>query len=378
MDSRKPTAIDLFCGAGGMSLGFEQAGFDVVAAFDRQEFNIATHILNFPNTRAFVRDLSRLDGCELRKLARVGRRNIDVVFGGPPCQGFSVGGRRDLADPRNQLVYHFARLVRQLRPKYFVMENVKGLMQGHARTVLESFLRRIKRAGYAVVEPIQVLNAEDYGVPQRRHRTFILGCRQGLALPSYPLREGFYDDNGREHFPNVRDAISDLPDIDSYMELFTEDQFPKNLRQTKNAYALLMRGELVAYDDISDRAEPDCTCLSGCLRTAHSAAIIKRFMKTPMGVAEPISRYIRLAWDDVAPTLRAGTGADRGSHTAPRPIHPEKPRCITTREAARLHSFPDWFRFHGTRWHDFRQIGNSVPPLLAKAVAKQIFASLDK
>ena len=376
MDSKKPIAIDLFCGAGGMSLGFEQAGFDVVAAFDSQEFNVATHALNFPNTRAFTRDLSLLDGSELRKLARIGRRNIDVVFGGPPCQGFSVGGRRDLADPRNQLVYHFARLVRQLRPKYFAMENVKGLMQAHAQPVLASFLRRIKRAGYSVVEPIQILNSEDYGVPQRRHRTFILGCRQGLALPTYPMREGFYDANGRERFPNVRDAISDLPDIDTYPELFTEDQFVKSLRRTKNAYALLMRGDLVAYDDMSDRPASERTCLSGCLRTAHSAAIIKRFKRTPMGGSEPVSRYIRLDWDSVAPTIRAGTGTDRGSHTAPRPIHPSQPRCITTREAARLHSFPDWFRFHGTRWHDFRQIGNSVPPLLAKAVAKEIIDRL--
>ena len=376
MDSKKPIAIDLFCGAGGMSLGFEQAGFNVVAAFDSQEFNVETHARNFPNTKAFVRDLARLDGGQLRKLARIGRRNIDVVFGGPPCQGFSVGGRRDLTDPRNQLVYHFARLVRQLRPKYFVMENVRGLMQDHAQPVLGSFLRRIKRAGYSVVEPIQVLNAADYGVPQRRQRTFVLGCRQGFMLPSYPAREGFFDEKGNEHFPHVRDAISDLPDIDAHPELFTEDQFAKNLRRTNNPYALLMRGELIAYDDVSDRAE-DCTRLTGCLRTAHSTAIIKRFQKTPMGVAEPVSRYIRLAWDNVAPTLRAGTGTDRGSHTAPRPIHPAKPRCITTREAARLHSFPDWFTFHGTRWHDFRQIGNSVPPLLAKAVAKEIINCLE-
>jgi len=103
MDSKKPIAIDLFCGAGGMSLGFEQAGFNVVAAFDSQEFNVETHARNFPNTKAFVRDLARLDGGQLRKLARIGRRNIDVVFGGPPCQGFSLTGTRKFEDERNQL-----------------------------------------------------------------------------------------------------------------------------------------------------------------------------------------------------------------------------------------------------------------------------------
>src|SRR5438552_948369 len=144
MQQFRPTSIDLFCGAGGMTLGFEQAGFDVLAAFDLEEINVATHQTNFPGTAAFPVDLSQKTGDSLRQLAKLNGTEIDVVFGGPPCQGFSFGGRQDMEDERNLLVYDFARLVRQLRPKYFVMENVKGLTSPNARPILDSFVRRIK------------------------------------------------------------------------------------------------------------------------------------------------------------------------------------------------------------------------------------------
>lgn len=174
MPSRRPTSIELFCGAGGMTLGFEQAGFDVLAAFDLEPINISTHSNNFPASRAFAADLSVETGESLRRIADVEQSEIDVVFGGPPCQGFSYGGRRDMTDERNQLIFDFARIVRQVRPKYFVMENVRGLMSEKSRPLINSFVRRVKLAGYTVVEPIRVLNAADYGVPQRRWRTFVL------------------------------------------------------------------------------------------------------------------------------------------------------------------------------------------------------------
>ncbi len=293
---------------------------------------------------------------------------IDIVFGGPPCQGFSFGGRQDVDDERNRLVYDFARLVRQLGPKYFVMENVKGLMSPRARPVLDSFIRRIKKAGYRIVEPIRVLNAADYGVPQRRCRTFILGYRKDLAPLVYPPPQSCLSSDPR-FAPVVRDAIHDLPTLERFEHLFDQDEYDRPLIRTKNPFASLMRGEIRDPVDRSKRRKP-ATILTGCSRTRHSADTVRRFSATIEGSAEPISRYIRLAWNQIAPTIRAGTGADHGSHTAPRPIHPQIPRCISVREAARLHSLPDWFQFHGTRWHDFRQIGNSVPPLLARAVAR--------
>lgn len=366
-----PTAIDLFCGAGGMSLGFEQAGFNVAAAFDLEEFNVRTHSTNFPNTKAYAVDLSNETGDSLRKRADLCSKEIDVVFGGPPCQGFSFGGRQDVDDERNLLVYDFARLVRQLQPNYFVMENVKGLMSARARPILDSFIRRVKRSGYSIVEPIQVLNAADYGVPQRRWRTFVLGYRKGIIAPQYPARRGCCDAKGRQFFPTVSDAIADLPSIEERDELFATDIYNGRLKRTSNPYAQLMRGVTRDPEDSSEPRAPN-TGLTGCLRTNHSRKTVERFASTSPGAAEPISRYFRLAWDDIAPTIRAGTGAEHGSHTAPRPIHPDSPRCITAREAARIHSLPDWFQFHGTRWHDFRQIGNSVPPFLANAVASEL------
>lgn len=376
MKSHRPICIDLFCGVGGMTLGFEQAGFDVVAAFDVEQWNITAHKRNFPQTKASALDLAKTSGKMIREHARIDNRTIDVLFGGPPCQGFSVGGKRDLNDERNLLVYEFSRLVRELKPRYFVMENVRGLLLDHARPVLDSFLLRVKRAGYAVVEPVTLLNASDFGVPQRRQRTFILGHRKDLPAPSYPLPKPIIDDSGQEYDPLVRDAITDLPDIESHDELFESDVFIGELEDGSH-YSQLMRGLARSDGDHSPPRKMARNRLTGCLRTHHSKEIRKRFAATPPGGAEPISRYIRLDLEKVAPTIRAGTGADHGSHTAPRPIHPTIPRCITTREAARLHSFPDWFEFHGTRWHGFRQIGNAVPPLLARAVAREVLQALD-
>ncbi len=372
----RPTSIDLFCGAGGMTLGFEQAGFDVLAAFDLEELNSATHKANFPGTRASAVDLSKQTGETLRELADINETEIDVVFGGPPCQGFSVGGRQDVEDQRNLLVYDFARLVRQLEPKCFVMENVKGLMSFHARPILNSFVRRVKKAGYRVVEPIRVLNAADYGVPQRRWRTFVLGYRKDMPPIAYPEPHGFARELGRLFQPVVRDAISDLPVLENHDALFDTDTYTGALEGTANPYARLMRGLAIDPDDKSPKRRMNGKGLTGCLRTRHSKETVRRFSRTAQGDSEPVSRYIRLAWDDVAPTIRAGTGVEHGSHTAPRPIHPKVHRCISVREAARLHSIPDWFQFHGTRWHDFRQIGNSVPPLLARAIAKKILEAI--
>ena len=180
MAPKRPVAIDLFCGVGGMSLGFKQAGFRVVGAFDSERRHVHAYKRNFPSASVHELDLRTATREDLFALADISSDQIDMVFGGPPCQGFSVGGTRALDDERNLLLYDFARLVRAIRPKYFVLENVQGLLIGHARAAADSFVRRVRLAGYRVVEDIQVLNAADYGVPQRRKRTFILGYQSGL------------------------------------------------------------------------------------------------------------------------------------------------------------------------------------------------------
>lgn len=365
------TAIDLFCGAGGMSLGFERAGFEVVAALDADPIHVSTHSRNFPETRTVCADLSEVSGAELRSLCGLGRAEIDVVFGGPPCQGFSIGGKRQADDPRNALMSHFARMVSALRPRYFVLENVAGLIMGASMRVLESFLGQAYQAGYAVVLPLQVLDASDFGVPQRRRRVFILGYREDQTAPQYPrpLTDRGEDENGER--PTVWDAIRDLPNIDEFEYLLDTDVYEGRLG-TPSDYARTLRGEADGTMDSSTSRPGGNGHLTGCLRTRHTPETIRRFAATAPGTYEPVSRFYRLSADGLAPTLRAGSDRQYGSFTAPRPIHPLRDRCITVREAARLHSFPDWFQFHPTKWHGFRQVGNSVPPLLARFIGSSI------
>jgi len=370
MGKSEPIAIDLFCGVGGMSLGFKQAGFRIIGAFDREQRHVNAYKKNFPSVPAICADLRHETGESL--LGLVGcEQEIDVVFGGPPCQGFSMAGKRDLDDERNLLIFDFIRLVRQIKPKYFVMENVQGLMLGKAAVLLYSFVHRAHLAGYGTVKKVRALNAADFGVPQRRKRTFVIGYRSGLEPPSYPEATPIVDESGRPYSPTVRDAIADLPVIENYDELFEHDGFHGKLGQG-SLYALIMRGEVQESSDMLAGRKRNGKSLTGCLRTRHSQESVARFDHTAPGTSEPVSRFHRLDYDSLAPTIRAGTGSDRGSHMAPRPIHPECPRCITVREAARLHSYPDWFEFDPTRWHAFRQIGNSVPPRMARFVAKRI------
>ena len=365
--TRRPIGIDLFAGAGGLSLGFEQAGFDVAAAVEIDPIHCATHEHNFPRTTTICASVTTLSGDEIRRRAKLGNTDIDVVFGGAPCQGFSLMGKRALDDPRNQLVFHYVRIIEELHPKYFVFENVKGLTLGQHAKFLDELISALIGKGYDVVLPYRVLNAADYGVPQDRRRLFLLGARQGLAAPHYPQPIALRT--------TVDDAIGDLPDADSFDELRDNDSVRINWK-TKSPYARRLRGLATDDEDFGYQRVHDNNRLTASLRTEHSLLSQTRFAATAHGETEPISRFRKLPPNGLCNTLRAGTDSARGAFTSPRPIHPKSPRVITVREAARLHSFPDWFRFHATKWHGFRQIGNSVPPLLARAVAAEIRLAL--
>ena len=370
---KRPIAIDLFAGAGGMSLGFEWAGFDVLAAVEYDPIHCATHHFNFPNATPICRSVSDINGSYLRKQSRIGDSEIAVVFGGAPCQGFSLIGKRALEDSRNRLVFDFVRLVADLRPKYFVFENVKGLTVGSHKRFLDELIDEFRGRGYEVRLPYKVLNAAGYGVPQNRERLFLLGALEGLPLPEYSApTHGFgktattMDLPHYRQTPTVWDAIGDLPNADDYKELLSRDWV---LTRFKNPSDY---GKAFRQKPNRDGQE----LLSSSLRTVHTRESIRRFESTAHGDVEPISRFFKLDPDGLCNTLRAGTGSERGAFTSPRPIHPCFPRCITVREAARLHSYPDRFRFHVTKWHGFRQVGNSVPPLLARAVATSVARTL--
>ncbi len=372
-DCKRPIGIDLFCGAGGMSLGFEQAGFDVIFAVDSDSLHTAIYSRNFPNCVTLNADVSILSGNQIREISNTNDQDIDVLFGGPPCQGFSTIGRRRKNDPRNDLLLEFARLVMDLRPRYFVVENVEGILQGEPRNVVADFLKEIRIGGYSVVLPIKSLDASDFGVPQRRSRVFILGYERGLSPPKYPVPK--FNSRGNDQHPTVWEAIGDLPNVDEFEELIHTDIFVGALGPPSE-YSKILRCEVSDPEDLSINRNIKLGGLTGCKRTAHSAITIKRFQSTRQGKYEPISRYYRLPQRDLANTLRSGSDKEHGSYTAPRPIHPIYPRCITVREAARLHYFPDWFIFHPTKWNGFRQVGNSVPPRLARAVAQSIMKAI--
>ena len=310
--NKRPIGIDLFAGAGGLSLGFEQAGFDVAAAVEIDPIHCAIHEYNFPNSAVICASIIDVTGDEIRHRAKLGDTEIDCVFGGAPCQGFSMIGKRVLDDPRNQLVFHYVRLVHELRPKYCVFENVKGLTVGKHKQFLAELIEALEQAGYEVLLPYKVLNAADYGVPQDRRRLFLIGARRGELLPVYP------DPAGKV---SVHDAIGDLPDADDFEELLNTDSVPVQF-ETKSKYARRLRGLESDPGDLGYPRDFDPHVLSASLRTEHTELSRKRFIETEHGKTEPVSRFHKLHPGGVCNTLRAGTDSARGAFTSPRPIHP--------------------------------------------------------
>lgn len=363
----RPIIIDLFAGAGGLSLGFEQAGFDVAACVEIDPIHCATHEFNFPYSASICADVRQLTGKLIRERAGILDRSVDVVCGGAPCQGFSLIGKRAFDDPRNQLVYHFVRLVKDLAPKYCVFENVKGLTVGKHVTFLNELIGALHLIGYQVVQPYRVLNAAHYGVPQNRQRLFLLAYREDQEPPLYPVVS--------QAKVTVGEAIGDLPNADTFEELMDSDTTHVKWKP-KSTYSKILKGVEPDPTDFSYKRLYNPDLLTSSLRTTHTAESVRRFELAQPGMTESVSRFYKLALGGQCNTLRAGTDSARGAFTSPRPIHPVYPRVITVREAARIHSYPDWFRFHVTKWHGFRQIGNSVPPLLARAVASAIIQAL--
>jgi DNA (cytosine-5)-methyltransferase 1 len=377
----RPTAIDLFSGAGGLSLGFEQAGFDVVAAAEIDPIHCAVHKFNFPDTAIIPRSVVGVSAEDIRKVAGIGGRTVDCVFGGPPCQGFSLIGHRALEDPRNSLVLEFVRIVAELGSRTFMFENVKGLTVGAHRDFLHELVRAFDEAGYNVRLPWHVLDAAYYGVPQHRERLILLGAKKGLRIPDYPIPRTNPPDArkfipGLPKGPTCEDALSDVPDADRFSELIESDSVYTKEFGKPSEYAKELRCLTSQAWHYGRRRQFDPDILTSSARTSHTEISRRRFAETETGDVEEISRFFKLPPDGLSNTLRAGTDGARGAFTSPRPIHFAHPRCVTVREMGRLHGFPDWFRFNATKWHGARQIGNSVPPPLARAIAGAIMKAL--
>ena len=280
------------------------------------------------------------------------------------------------------------------------MENVPGMASGGHSSILESLIAEFEMAGYQMIQPPRVLNAANFGVPQDRRRLILVGAREGERLPCYPLPtvqprpkravissanqiQQMFVESDLPIGPTVWDALGDLPDLDRFQELLSADAVWLGtnalhaIEERSSLYARTLRGLIPDANDWSYPRAWNRQMLTSSLRTEHTELSIRRFAATAPGQTEPVSRFYRLDPAGLSNTLRAGTGSEHGAYTSPRPIHPVLPRVISVREAARLHSFPDWFRLHSTKWHGFRQIGNSVPPLLGRAFAAEIAKALE-
>lgn len=363
-----PNVIDLFCGVGGFSLGAARAGFNLIGAIDWDRHAMQMHKLNFPLVPHLQEDILQLNGADIKTRLDI-KGDIDGIIGGPPCQGFSRMGHQNVEDTRNTLFNKFFELVNQLQPKFFLAENVLGILDEQNRPIITEALNHV-RNDYIILNPV-ILRASDYGVPTTRTRVFFCGYQRDRmnAIEQESLK--MLQDTG---VVTVTDALYGLPEIirddwhadpSGWLEVPTIDK--------QSFFYDRIRGHIPngVGDDIAIRRMHNHQ-VSGNQGTIHSDSVRARYAALLPGGADAISKSRRLEPNGFCHTIRAGTGPEHGSFQAVRPIHPTQPRVITPREAARLQSFPDWFQFYPTKWHSFRQIGNSVCPVLAEKVLSVI------
>jgi DNA (cytosine-5)-methyltransferase 1 len=350
-DSNSLTVLDLFSGAGGLALGFKSAGFKTIAGVDNDSASLETFARNFPDSRTICEDLSSVS-VELARFFKSLRGKVDVIVGGPPCQGFSIAGKRIIDDPRNSLYRHYIETVEVIRPKYVVIENVPTIRTMGDGKIANAIIQDLENLGYEV--RVMTVNASDYGVPQNRKRAFFIAKRGSTPVV-------FPDPLTTDNKLTTKDAIGDLPRVEDYFENLPIPYTHK----AKNDYQRKMRkGSKQLFNHWSVAHTEQTKSIIALVPDGGNYKDLPRSLQN--------TRRVNIAWTRMASNLPSFTiDAGHNHH-----FHYKANRVPTVRECARIQSFPDTFVFLGNKTSQFRQVGNAVPPLLAEVLAKRIFKDL--
>jgi DNA (cytosine-5)-methyltransferase 1 len=377
-----PRCIDLFAGAGGLAEGFRQAGWNIIAAVDNDPSAAATFRMNFPRTKFFEKDIRNVSPSMLMRATGVKCGELECLLGGPPCQSFSYNNHaRSASSQRARLFRQYLRIVKRVLPKTIVMENVPGMLTVGDGAIVRAIRRGLEKLGYQV--GVRILFAEDFGVPQERRRVFIIATRLGWEGTLFPLGSHgpspkpspkanpfvhrWEPVNGKKAKKPVTvwDAIGDLPRATNGASNLKRKYRTKARNDFQRA---ARRGSLSVYDQTAYSLTPRMLKrIESVPEGGNWRDIPRRLLPAGMKRAKKsdhTKRYGRLRRRGLCCTILTKCDPHWGSY-----IHPTRDRTITVREAARLQSFPDTFRFIGYMSNQYEQIGNAVPPAMARAVA---------
>ncbi|NVM19611.1 MAG: DNA cytosine methyltransferase [Candidatus Lokiarchaeota archaeon] len=369
--------IDLFSGAGGLSYGFQLAEFKIELAIELEKTYFESYKYNHPGGLNLNKDITKLD-CKEMDDAYIKGNEVEGIIGGPPCIGFSSVGNRRPDDPRNMLVFFFIKWVEYFKPTFFVMENVKGILTMGKGQVVEKIKKMYNDIGYNC--KMQVLLAAEYGVPQLRERVFFIGTKdnsvQNIKIKKSRRKEAkqktLFEVDSLPPFLNVKDALSDILDIAPFIENDRSNAIMNYTKPPKTQYQEYLRKN---SDKLYEHIAPN-----------HSDEVIERISHIEQGKNHgslPKEYQLKSGYPNIYGRLHLDRPADTitgncGCVSAPgRFIHPTQNRAISVREAARLQSFPDEYRFFGNTKDKYKQVGNAVPPLMANAIAKAIKEALN-
>ena len=336
-----PTVVSTFAGCGGSSLGYQLAGFHELLAVEWEQNAVDTFRLNFPDVPVYHGDITKLTGAECMKLAGIGPRELDVFDGSPPCQGFSTAGKRKYDDPRNSLFKEYARLIKELQPKAFVMENVTGMVKGYMKQAYLAIIKTLRECGYKVKG--EVLNAMYFNVPQSRERVIIIGVRNDLEIePSFPQPQT-KPITAKQIIAGCFATRSQT--INPWIE---SSKNPATICKTEYSYQTLVLTDFDLKESEIKNTWQSYRVLKGLQKKKHFG-------------------LVRLNPNKVSPTITKDCG-----NSTTGIIHPYEIRKLTIPEIKRIGGFPDEFKLIGSFKQKWARIGNSVPPNFMKAIAEHI------